>query len=836
MKRILNFFLPALFLILTLGCIHTPFDSDISGKFEDLNVSPDFNWETSRNVDFLVTADHSTVINITSEDGKIQYHNGFYSQLPDAYEVKINLPTYVRNVLVNGNLVSVTGTTISVSLSSATQTSIRARSARYVPASGLLAAWHFDENTAGTANDALEVHNGTFTGASRVSGISGSALEFDGVSGNMVVPNNATFNPTGDKISFSFWFRLSEVGVGGTFIYQNVKYMIRMDAQGRVSFSIYTPAWKSIVMDYADRILNTDWHHVAATYDGSIMKIYLDGVLKASDSNTGTLQSSTADVMLGKQGSINPLKGSIDEMLVYGRVLTEEEILQIHSTTPNTGDGSGSLLSSWEFNENTGTTAADKQGVSNGSITDASWATGINGSCLTFNGTSSNVNIPHVAALNPTDAITMMAWVKTRENKSAKIFQKGDWDGPGIGIDKWLGWQVGIRMEDNTTNSLLWGGGLPILNDWYHLALTYDGAILKMYVNGQLKNSKAVTGKLKVNTRNISIGSDNASQKFFNGFIDDVKIYGTALSQTEIQTHFNTRQVIASDQDGDGVPDTDDTYPNDPARAFNNYYPAERFGSLAFEDLWPGNGDYDFNDLVADYRFTIVTNSANKVTEVLSTFVVRAIGAEFANGFGFQLPGATLRSSDIQVEGSRLFENYITLNPNGTEANQEKITVIVFDNVNKIMSSPSGFGVNVVPGAPYVKPDSLVINIGFTPGVYTISDLGLNNFNPFLIVNKDRGKEIHLPDYQPTSLVNPSYFGTNQDNSDPASGIYYKSAKNLPWAINVSSSYNYTIETVMVANAYLKFKDWAESSGVLFPDWYLKNSGYRNENNIYQIP
>ncbi|MDD4922718.1 MAG: LruC domain-containing protein, partial [Bacteroidales bacterium] len=790
----------------------------------------------SHDVEFLITADHTTVINITSEDGTIQYHKGFYSQLPDAYEVKINLPTYVQRVLVNGVSTSVTGTIIEIPLSSTSFSLVKKRSARSFSSSGLLAAWHFDENSGNTANDALGIHNGTFTGAAWVTGISGSSLEFNGSTSSVIVPNNTFFNPIGDKISFSFWFKLPEVGASGSFIYQNTKYNVRIDPQGRVSFAVYTPDWKSLVMNYADRILNTDWHHVAATYDGATMKLFIDGVLKTSVANTGTLKSSQADFVIGIKGVTDPYKGTIDEILVYEKALTQEEITEIYSTTRNTSSGSDNLISAWELNENGGTIATDKQGVSNGTISNATWGGGIYGSCLNFNGTNSYVIIPSAEKLKPTDAMTMMAWVKTKENKSAKILEKGDWDGHGIGIDKWGGWQVSIRMEGNTTTHLLtWGGGLPILNEWYHLALTYDGSILKMYVNGQLKNSKAVTGKLNVNDRNICIGSNNGTQKFFNGSVDEVKIFGKALDQTQIQTHFNN-QVVSSDLDGDGVPDMDDTYPKDPARAFHNYYPAEGFGSIAFEDLWPNKGDYDFNDLVVDYRFTIVTNSANKVTEVLSSFVVKAIGAQYTNGFGFQLPGATLRSSDIHVEGCKLFDNYITLNANGTEANQDKITMIVFDDSYKVMLSTAGFGINVIPENPYVKPDTMVVNIGFTPGVYTIHDLDLNNFNPFLIVDKNRGKEIHLPNYLPTSLVNQSYFGTGDDHSNPASGVYYKSAENLPWAIKIASSFDYTIEGVMVTNAHLKFKKWAESSGLDFPDWYLNHSDYRNESMIYRIP
>jgi LruC domain-containing protein len=374
-----------------------------------------------------------------------------------------------------------------------------------------------------------------------------------------------------------------------------------------------------------------------------------------------------------------------------------------------------------------------------------------------------------------------------------------------------------------------------MLNEWYHLAMTYDGQQFKFYVNGQIRNSMAVTGLLYVNSRNLSIGSDDDVQKFFKGSIDECKFFNRALDATEVQANFEQTGNLP-DRDGDGVPDTDDSYPEDPARAFNNYYPVTGFGTLAFEDMWPAKGDYDFNDLLIDYRFKTVTNVNNMVTEIVSTVVIRAIGAGMRNGFGFQLPGASIDGADVDVTGFRLKKNIINLNPNGTEAGQDKITVIVFDDVNKIMISPEGFGVNVQPGAPYVPPDTTVVSLLIKPNTYSIADVGIDQFNPFLIVNHDRGREVHLPDNPPTSLANQAYFTTGNDDSHPASGRYYKTTANLPWAVRISSGYDYTVEGSQITSAYLNFAAWAESAGVEYPDWYMNIIGYRNESNIYQVP
>jgi len=289
------------------------------------------------------------------------------------------------------------------------------------------------------------------------------------------------------------------------------------------------------------------------------------------------------------------------------------------------------------------------------------------------------------------------------------------------------------------------------------------------------------------------------------------------------------------DADGDGVPDGDDDYPLDPARAFNNYYPASGYGTLAFEDLWPAKGDYDFNDLVCDYRFKTVTNASNKVVEVFSTFIIKAFGAGMHNGFGFQFPTDQVLQSQLTVTGYNIATgSYITLGANGLEAGQVKPTIIVYDDAYRLMQNPGyGIGVNTDPNAPYVTPDTVVVHIAFAPNTYTIPQVGIDQFNPFIIVSKNRDKEVHLPNYPPTSLADQSLFGQADDTSDPGIGRYYKTSNNLPWAINIYESFDYPIERVVITSAYNHFVDWAESGGTLFPDWYQDNSGYRNDSRIY---
>lgn len=291
-----------------------------------------------------------------------------------------------------------------------------------------------------------------------------------------------------------------------------------------------------------------------------------------------------------------------------------------------------------------------------------------------------------------------------------------------------------------------------------------------------------------------------------------------------------------TDSDGDNVPDHFDDYPNDPDKAFNNYYYSlGNYGTIAFEDLWPGTGDYDFNDIVVDYNFNEVTNGENKVVEINATFILKAFGASFHNGFGFELP--IEKSLVSNVSGIKILENYINLDSKNLEAGQTNAVIIVFDDAYNLMSHPGGgsIGVNTSPSAPYVTPDTINVKVELTNPV-SHADIGVPPYNPFIIINQNRDYEVHLPDKPPTDLANESLFGTYRDDSDPASGRYYKTENNLPWAINIIEQFDYPVEKVEILQAYLKFADWAQSGGSTYYDWYKDISGYRNSNNIYTVP
>jgi len=311
--------------------------------------------------------------------------------------------------------------------------------------------------------------------------------------------------------------------------------------------------------------------------------------------------------------------------------------------------------------------------------------------------------------------------------------------------------------------------------------------------------------------------------------IDELKIPGVYASQPDDDCSPISEK---NDSDKDASNDMDDDYYIDSTIAYNNYFPAAGYGTLMFEDLWPSKGDYDFNDLVVDYQLNHVTNALNKLVRSECSFIVRAAGSSYANGLAFSIDGMTA-SKITKVEGSTLTDGVFSVNAAGTENGPANAVIPVFDNVFKVLPSPGGIGVNTDTTTAYVESKTIKVTITYQPGQLTLSDVSADKFNPFLVINKKREMEVHLPNKAATSLASTSYFGKNDDDTKPSSGKYYKTKTNLPWALNITESIPYTKESVDLTKGYLKFINWVISNGTNFTDWYKNNASYRSQSKLY---
>lgn len=425
-------------------------------------------------------------------------------------------------------------------------------------------------------------------------------------------------------------------------------------------------------------------------------------------------------------------------------------------------------------------------------------------------------------------------WIKTPWMKmgSGSITLKSRLDGAGTGVT-----HKGIKISYIPYDPLQPNNeGTSVLFHTYDFPPPYTSTTIRditAEIPAEIANSTTNVYKIWV-----SFVGTGGNQRAYS---DDFVFPGTYWSDP---SNGCLPLALIVDTDGDGVPDDEDEYPNDVYRAYNHYSPAAGFGTIAFEDLWPSYGDFDFNDLVMDYRLNFVTNAQDEIVEMKNQFVIRAIGASQKNGFGFQLKNIPANAI-ISTQGDVLNMGIIQNEDNGVETGQSTATFIVIDNAFLKLPSPGqgSTGANTTPDATWIQPDTInfsvtLIESGVSasggPIIYQTVSSDPAFFNPFLFVNQTRGREIHLPDFQPTALADPSFFGTLDDDSQPNESRYYLSERNLPWAILLNEPFDYPIEKADILTAHLKFASWAESSGQTYQDWYKNLPGYRDESKIYQ--
>ncbi|HMI05276.1 MAG TPA: LruC domain-containing protein [Pedobacter sp.] len=306
-----------------------------------------------------------------------------------------------------------------------------------------------------------------------------------------------------------------------------------------------------------------------------------------------------------------------------------------------------------------------------------------------------------------------------------------------------------------------------------------------------------------------------ASITMTTGAITTGRLFALNAAVTmDTNTAFAVSEEV-QDRDTDGIPDIMDDYPDDATKAFNNYSSTGSGSTIGFEDQWPVKGDFDLNDLVITYNYTVVTNAKNIVVQVIGKFKLHATGGSINNGFAVEFP--LDRLSVDKLEGGDL------------EDVQTKAVIVLFTNMHKEMANQ-----NTVPGAVQSESKSYTVKFNVLKGPL-FESFG-TDFNPFLFYMAGQSRhEVHLAGKAPTQLADKRLFGENDDDTNLSAGRYYLTKSGLPFAISIPAGrFEYPIEGKDIAQAYLHFAEWAVSGGKSYIDWYDNLSkGYRNSALIY---
>ncbi len=276
-----------------------------------------------------------------------------------------------------------------------------------------------------------------------------------------------------------------------------------------------------------------------------------------------------------------------------------------------------------------------------------------------------------------------------------------------------------------------------------------------------------------------------------------------------------------TDSDNDGVSDNNDHYPNDPLKAYNRYYPSQNsVAMLAYEDLYPATGDYDFNDLVIEYNIQEIVNADLEVVEISGTFTPKASGASKHNGFAISFGEIDLPSSyEVAIDGVSVSGSNVEMFVGGD------VVATLFPDIKTLYNASESF-INTVESDPKMTNPILSFSMTFD----TPQQLDPAPYNPFIFRTGMEELEVHLPDHEPTSRFDITLFGTGADNSSVPAGRYFRTYAGLPWAVHLSKDWEHPQEGIDMLDAYDLFDEWVNADGREYRDWEVNG---KNSNRIY---
>ncbi|KZM37287.1 hypothetical protein OJAG_00010 [Oerskovia enterophila] len=515
-----------------------------------------------------------------------------------------------------------------------TWSNVATQSVRVTAVAGTRGTWELDEGTGVVASDSSGWgYQGALSGGtSWVTGKSGKAVRLDGSTGRVSVPD-ADGLDVSSALTVSAWVRperqatqyVVKKAVSGS----SDGYELGISSAGKPFLRVNQKTSGDTFRVNATSVLPTNgstWVHLAGTFDGQRLRIYVDGVEQGSIAGPASVGVNTLPLTIGAQpDGLYPFQGAVDSVRLSDRALTAAQITEIVQgggpvpTTPVATDGastttagaavSGTLAGTspsggaltfevvaapasgtvvvtnpatgaftytpatgyvgtttftfrvkagstwsnvatqtvrvtsapgvrgtWELDEGSGTTSADSSGwAQTGTLSGgATWVDGTDGKAVRLDGNAGKVSVPDSEALDVSSALTVSAWVRPERQATQYVVKKavsGSSDGYELGISS--AGKPFLRVNQKTSGDTFRVNATSVLptngSTWVHLAGTFDGQRLRIYVDGVEQGSIAGPASVGVNTLPLTIGAQPDGLYPFQGAVDSVRLLDLSL-------------------------------------------------------------------------------------------------------------------------------------------------------------------------------------------------------------------------------------------------------------------------------------------------------------------
>lgn len=466
-----------------------------------------------------------------------------------------------------GNIATVSEATANPSLTFGTEEVTR----------GPVIYWKFDEGYGTTVNDSSgNSITGTLgTGSSAPAWrdesmcVSGKCLQFDG---NDYV-GGISANP-GDEFTISGWVKTNNITTQQTIFrhrkaFRDIWLMLFND---KVSFSFYDTSGTQYAVTSNTSIATNSWYYISSTYDGSVMRIYINGV---QDGNTTSVNTSVEwvspldqNIGANKYDNSQYFSGFIDEVKIYPYARSADEIKQDYLFTSAKGSSvvlgatdnsflSDSLVGYWKMDEVSADTcvggvndSCDASGQGN----DGAWqgtlnSTGKYGNSVSVNGGGQYVNYGDKAAHDLTLPFTISTWINIAKLPSVKGANETIISKYNFAPNRQWTLEIGTSDEMYFWKSHNGTNGEYLVSDhtftsadvgvWRQVGITIDAAgTYRFFVDGEQVGSGTVTNTtIYTSSSNINmwVGARNTGPNYFEGKIDEVRLYKRALDASEMK-------------------------------------------------------------------------------------------------------------------------------------------------------------------------------------------------------------------------------------------------------------------------------------------------------------
>jgi hypothetical protein len=462
-------------------------------------------------------------------------------------------------------------------------------------AGGLVGYWAMDEGSGITlydssspANNATTANSPTWVSPGKVGPY---ALSLNGTSQYASVPDDSCLQITG-SLTIAAWIAPSKTAtqrIAVKAIQNSIGgYELSLSSANKVFFrlnNVSSTTGYRIDSGSSYPTNGTTWMHVVATYDSATtqMKLYINGTLETTGSPGPTsIMSNSQPLSIGRQNDgTNYYGGKMDELRVYNRALSAAEVSDLYNYTPPPTStptstpvdtptdtptpavtptptatpfcGSDGLVVRYQMEENGGMTLDDSSPPDDdAAITGApAWVAGKVGSyALSLNG-STYAAATDNDCLDPGTAMTLSAWIKPTGSGNATqyLIKKAVIDNTdGYELSLSNAGRVFVRFNQKTnanTYRINSATSYPLNGSaWMHVAATYDGTIMRLYVNGveECRNptddsqcsNKAGPPSIAANGLALAVGAESNGNTKFLGFMDEARVYNRALSPAEI--------------------------------------------------------------------------------------------------------------------------------------------------------------------------------------------------------------------------------------------------------------------------------------------------------------